>query len=92
MATTYSSRNSALARRRRRLLLLLLQFGSGESASGSGSGSSSQRKEKTWSSRRIQSRARETRCGVEESWAGVGGEGRYRDTRLEPMSEPRDGG
>lgn len=45
----------------------------------------SERKEKAWSSRRIHRRARETRCGVEANWTGVGG-GRYWEIRLDPMS------
>jgi hypothetical protein len=96
----YSSRNSALLRRRRRrrvcssvvvvVVVLLRVVEEGVEAVevevlGSRSGSGSERKEKTWSSRRIQRRARVMRCGVEESWAGVGG-GRYREMRFEPMS------
>jgi hypothetical protein len=52
---------------------------------------SEERKEKTWSSRRSQRRARETRWGVEENWMGVGGE-RYCEMRLDPMSEVGRGG
>jgi hypothetical protein len=99
MATMYSSRNSALLRRRRRrrvcssvvvVVVLLRVVEEGVEAVevevlGSRSVSGSERKEKTWSSRRIQRRARVMRCGVEESWAGVGG-GRYREMRFEPMS------
>lgn len=33
---------------------------------------SEETKEKTWSSRRSQRRARVWRCGVEENWVGVG--------------------
>jgi hypothetical protein len=62
MATMYSRRNSAL------LIPVAELLGRGEVV-----GSEEERKEKTWSSRRIQRRAREIRCGVEENWVGVGG-------------------
>lgn len=77
----YSRRNSALLRRRRVWCCSVSVPMAVE-----GAWSWSDRKENTWSSRRSQRRARETRCGVEENWMGVGGE-RYCEMRLDPMSE-----
>lgn len=77
----YSSRNSALWLWRRACDAfsgVVVRAGSPESAV-------SKRKGKTCSSRRIQRRARETRCGVDANWTAVG-VGRYREMRLDPTS------
>lgn len=59
----YSRRNSALSCRRAVVVSVVVVVGV----------VGLERKEKTWSSRRIHRRARETRCGVRVKSEGVGG-------------------